>query len=308
MPVPLPDRRQERTPHLEARPEPLPAHVLARQAEEGLDARLKSLKKLKTVVSGGRKKLEKQPGSQKLLEKLLKDLEALAGPDAAPEAATLSSQIREQLQERSGQFERRFRDGLRGEAEKVGLEVGVFGDGLTLGPFGLTLDLKKETATLTYGKSPVEEKLPLDAARIAGRGAALAAELLAPPSDLPLLAAELEEAVRVAAVRERRPAGVEDLRAELPAVHREMCFLRQIKTRPLTKATVLEYPITRFVVEIKTLVQSDQNMSADRRFRLETAVIENTRNAKKSVYVPADLAKGYGEGTYFQAIVLTGAP
>jgi seryl-tRNA synthetase len=70
---------------------------------------------------------------------------------------------------------------------------------------------------------------------------------------------------------------------------------------------VAPYSIPRFVVETKTLVQSDLNSSRARRFRLETAVIENTKNPKKSVFIPNDLQKGYGEGTYFQAIILTGS-
>ena len=64
------------------------------------------------------------------------------------------------------------------------------------------------------------------------------------------------------------------------------------------------YPVARFVVELKSLVSSEFNLGRSRRFKLETAVIENTRNPKKSIFIPNQLDHGYGEGTFFQAIVL----
>ena len=62
--------------------------------------------------------------------------------------------------------------------------------------------------------------------------------------------------------------------------------------------------MARFVVEIKTLVQSNENLAAARRFRLEPAVIENTKNPNKSVFFPNDLSQGFGEGMYFQALIM----
>jgi hypothetical protein len=87
-----------------------------------------------------------------------------------------------------------------------------------------------------------------------------------------------------------------------------MVFLRQGRSRPASKASFVDYPLPRFVVELKTLVQSDYNARAERRLKLETAVIENTKNPRKSVFIPNDLSCGFGEGTYFQAIVLLPPP
>ena len=65
-----------------------------------------------------------------------------------------------------------------------------------------------------------------------------------------------------------------------------------------------EYTVARFAVEVASLVRAEANLSSDKPFRLETAVIENTGNPRKSVFIPKDLTKGYGEGMYYQAIVL----
>src|SRR6185503_1496593 len=114
---------------------------------------------------------------------------------------------------------------------------------------------------------------------------------------------EVEEAIRVVHARNKQTiAG--DLRAELPAVYREMAFIRQSDAPVPSKSNFREYPLVRFIVEIKTLIQSDFNATRTRRFKLETAVIENTKNSRKSVFIPHDLQKGFGEGTYFQAILL----
>lgn len=102
----------------------------------------------------------------------------------------------------------------------------------------------------------------------------------------------------------RNASLVGEIRAELPAVYRELFFIRH-GDELLAGQHPEPYPLARFVVEVKTLVQSDFNSSRSRRFRLETAVIENTRNPKKSVFIPNDVNKGFGEGTYFQAIILT---
>lgn len=83
-----------------------------------------------------------------------------------------------------------------------------------------------------------------------------------------------------------------------------MTAIRQDRGRTITSNSFRDYPLARFVVELKTLVQSEQNMTASKRFRLETAVLENTRNSKKSVLIPTDLQRGYAGGTYFQALVL----
>ena len=83
-----------------------------------------------------------------------------------------------------------------------------------------------------------------------------------------------------------------------------MFYNRQGRFSVTAKKSLKEYPLARFVVEIKTLVQSDENLASARRFRLEPAVIENTNNPNKSVFFPNDLSQGFGEGMYFQALIL----
>src|SRR5436309_1334500 len=82
---------------------------------------------------------------------------------------------------------------------------------------------------------------------------------------------------------------------ELLSVYREMFYFRQGRFTVTTRKSLKEYPVARFVVEIKTLLQSDENVAAARRFRLEPAVIENTKNPNKSVFFPNDLSQGFGE-------------
>lgn len=159
-------------------------------------------------------------------------------------------------------------------------------------------------APSAYATVPVVERLPLDAARITAACRTQADLILASPSDPERIAADLEQAMRVSIVRTGKTPTDTDLRAELPAVYREMVYLQQSPSRPLTKASIREYPLARFVVALKTLIQSDANLSSRKRFRLETAVIDNTRNRKKSVFVPNDLQKGYGEGMYYQALLM----
>jgi hypothetical protein len=178
---------------------------------------------------------------------------------------------------------------------------------MTIGPFQIGVDWKKGSASVQFAKIEVEKGLPLAPTDLLSRIDELTKRLLVPPSatSLPALAKEFEEAIRVCLTR-RGGSLLAELRAELPAVWRELRFIRQDDARPGVKHSD-PYPIAKFIVEVKTLVQSDFNMSRPRRFRLETAVIENTKNPKKSVFIPNDLNKGFGEGTYFQAIILTSA-
>ena len=175
-----------------------------------------------------------------------------------------------------------------------------------LGPFALSLDVAREVASLEYATVPIADKLPLDAVTITTECQKQAALILHQPRSSDELASMLEQAVRVAVVRTGQNPTHGELRAELPAVYREMVYLQQLPSRPPTKASFRDYPLPRFVVELKEFLQSDANLASRKRIRLETAVIDNTRNRKKSVFVPNDVRKGYGEGMYFQALVMLG--
>jgi hypothetical protein len=278
-----------------------------KEAEAALDAKIHGLKKAKAAFESGRRKIEKQPSSRKTLEKVVSDYEKL--PAEASEAATSALSVvlhslRKRLHDLSSNLERQMQHELQRLAAEKGLNCCVVAGTLTLGPFALSLDQSHERASLTYATFPVSERLPLEAEKIVTECEQQSQIILGPPEDLSRVAAEVEQAVRVAIVRTRKNPTGNELRAELPAVYREMVYIRQPQSRPLTKSSVREYPLPRFVVELKTLIQSDLNVSGKKRFRLETAVIENTRNTKKSVYIPNDLNKGYGEGMYYQALVL----
>ena len=144
----------------------------------------------------------------------------------------------------------------------------------------------------------------LDAEKLVAAAHDFAVTLIHAPVDVAKLASDLDEAIRVARTRNRKLTEARELRCPLPELHREMTLLRQDRSRAVTSKAFRDYPLARFVVELKTLIQSEQNINSSQRFRLEPAVIENTKNPKKSVFVPKDIYKGFGEGTYFQAIVL----
>lgn len=289
-----------------ADPSPRSVVELLTETETTLDAQIRGLKKTKTVLGGGRRKLEKEPSSQKILEKLVSDLQKLPSDVSTVVSAVLSKVVpalQQRLQELSSNLERDLRNELQQQAAGKGLDFGLAAGTLFLGPFALSLDLPRERARLAYATLVVADRIPLDAVKIIAECELHSQAILAPVDQLDRMAEELEQALQVAILRTRKSQTGSELRAELPAVYREMVYIRQSLTRPLTRASVREYSLARFLVELKTLIQSDRNLSANSRFRLETAVLDNTRNQKKSVYIPNDLNKGYGEGMYFQALV-----
>jgi hypothetical protein len=190
---------------------------------------------------------------------------------------------------------------MRRECESHDLAFKLLQDGFAVGPFKVLPNYAKEVAVLQYAKLDVAKDVSLSPSAIVERVAALRTILIREPVDVPAFSSQLEEAMRVALVRQGRPAKAE-LRADLPSVYREMIFIREGAGPRRTAAA--DYPLPRFVVELKTLAQSEQNMKAAHQFRLEPAVIENTKDTKKSIFIPNDLESGYGEGTYCQAVTI----
>ena len=182
-------------------------------------------------------------------------------------------------------------------APREGLSAKVLSpERLAVGPFLLTPDYRKEDAELAYAKIPVA-RVRLDAGSVLKAARELAESLLTLDED-GAFAKRLDEALRVAAARSGKPSLG---RAELPGVFQELRAMALMETRPR------QYTLPQFVVALKAFVQSDANLQASRRYRLETAVLENAKDKAKSVFIPADTAAGYGEGTYFQAIVVENA-
>ncbi|GDY07016.1 hypothetical protein LBMAG52_05020 [Planctomycetia bacterium] len=282
--------------------EQLASDILA--AEVGIKAKLDELKKTHEILKNAAEKIAKKPWPFSDTRKLLDELAARSNGLERVEVQQLHERLKKQLDDAAKTYERAFVDGLISEARKTHIPAGSASDAYFLGPFQLTLDFVKETGLLRYADQPIAAPMALDATKLVAAASEHAGALLVAPTDLAKLANDFEEAMRVALTRSRKPIEGRELRCALPDLHREMTAIRQDRGRTITSNSFRDYPLARFVVELKTLVQSEQNMTASKRFRLETAVLENTRNSKKSVLIPTDLQRGYAGGTYFQALVL----
>lgn len=275
------------------------------QAEQAIGDRISSLQKVRDRLGRARKQIESGKQVVLALESLADDLRQLPPEPPLPNLRELADHASEVARKYCEHGEREFLQAIKGIADAAGMSFGRAGDAITAGSFRIELDWKRGFASAHFAKLEVEKALPLVPKELVSRIEELSKLLLAPPpaNSLAGLAKEFEEAIRVCVTR-RNGSTVGELRAELPAVYRELRFIRQDDERSGGRRPDY-YPIARFIVELKTLVQSELNASRQRRFRLETAVIENTKNPKKSVFIPNDLSKGYSEGTYFQAIILT---
>ena len=273
-------------------------------AEKALAERVKALQKAKQRLARGRRDLAKNKRPVALLKKLVADLQALPPVPAGPDLAQLVDRLCQRQHQLAEGFHRDLWTQLQAAAEEVKLPARRVNDQFTIGPFVLHVNQDKETASLEYAKMTVGKDLPVDPGKLVAQSNRLAAELLTPPADLRVLAVEVEEALRVFLARQKKSLTADEWRGELPAVYRELFYIRQGRFSVTPKKSLKEYPVARFVVEIKTLIQSDENLAAGRRFRLEPAVIENTKNPNKSVFFPNDLSQGFGEGMYFQALIM----
>jgi hypothetical protein len=278
----------------------------ARQASEQqhvLKDREKVLKKVRGHLAKVRDDLASKPRPAAQLTKLISALSKVKGPgkaDVGPVLELLERHLRNLKERREDAFAQELR--ARCEAERVAFRP--LDDGWGIGPFDLHLVPAKEVAMLKYARQDLEKDLALDPGRILERVRDLEATLLALPRDLKALAAEVQEALRVAVARQGMPLTEPQLRADLPATYREMVYVRQGRTKAPSRATFRDYPLHRFIVELKALLQSEENLHAARRLKLEPAVIEHAKDTRKSLFFPNDLSRGYGEGTYYQALVL----
>lgn len=263
------------------------------------------LKKLRTRLSRTRKALSTKPAVATQVAALVSDLQEIKMDPPRPVVSQLIESLDAQLRILQRRLQESFPPDLRQSCERAGLGFKPLPDGFGVGPFFVAIDAQRETASFQYAKVPILKDVPLNASAIVAQAASLKAALLDPPVDLPRFRAELHEAMRVALARRDNRFATTDLRVELPAVFREMGFVRQFAgTTSKRKPAVAEFSLARFVIELKQFIQSDRNVHADQQFRLEPAVIENTKNPKKSVFIPRDISCGFGEGTYYQAIVL----
>ena len=274
-------------------------------AENALERKIKIERELLSDIAKARAQVSRgtQPTTAlRKLEGAFKQIADAALPEEVRKLNTLCGELSSSIMALKSES---AKNDLRAIAEKLSWNFKPLGDDFVFGPFVLKLDPKTETARLQFAKTDAGAKLPLDPGLIERTAIQFAESVLRPvdESAASALGTEMEEAIRVALARQKLPPAFGDLRAELPAVYREMASIRQYGNRTGRVSTGEDYPLGRFVVELKGLVGSDFNTSQTRRFKLEPAVIENTRNPKKSIYLPQRLDDGGGEGTYYQAIV-----
>lgn len=272
--------------------------------EAEIKGRLDALKKVHDLLKRASSRIAKRPWPFSDARTLISDLDPHVSCDTDDLIPQFQASLKKKLDEAAKTFEKSFIDTLASASQKSNLAMGNTNGDLMLGPFRLKLNLAQETADLYYADQPVTSSITMDPEMLVRKTIELTEDLLVAPTDVLKLASEFEESIKVALTRGRKPTQARELRCPLPELHREMTLLRQDRSRAVTSKSFREYPLAQFVVELKTLIQSEQNANSSQRFRLETAVIENTKNPKKSVFVPKDIKKGFGEGTYFQAIVL----
>jgi hypothetical protein len=263
------------------------------------------LSKLKARLDRTKKALKAKPSITAQIQLLITDLQAAK---SAPELQS-ASQMVESLDGLLRTYQRKLQEGfpsnLRQACESARLEFKAMTDGFGVGPFVVVTDVAKETAVIQYAKVAVVQDVPLNVQTIVTQATALKGSLIDTPVDLPRFRKDIHEAIRVAVARREARTPVAELRVELPASFREMCFIRSTSGSSSAKrGTADEYSLARFIIELKQFIQSDDNLKSSQQCRLEPAVIENTKNPKKSIFVPRDVACGFGEGTYYQAIIM----
>lgn len=272
------------------------------EAEQHITAYAAFLKQLKSRLSRAKKALTSKPDVASQVATLLSDLKGMKSDASPPVVSKLSDSLSNRLKSLRHRLQESFPAELRRGCEAAHLSFSALSDGFVVGSFLVTVSHQKETALFHYAKTEIDEGVPLSVQAIVERAQSIKDSLLDQPVDIDRFGDELDEAMRVAAARQSRTTRAE-LRVELPAIFRELAVIRKM-LRTKRKSARAEYSLARFVVELKQFVQSDQNLQAKRQFHLETAVLENTKNPKKSVFIPRDLKCGFGEGTYYQAIVL----
>lgn len=234
------------------------------------------------------------------LSGLLDEIKSL-GPDVTSGVdAKCIEALEAEIASSKVEYKERFLDALKAACSSNDIPIrALTEDTFAVGPVEVEPDYKKESATLKYSKVALGAPIALTPQLIVEKVKETLQDLQGQIKDVNTLAADFEEAIRVAISRSGKwPKGAE-LRADLPAVYRELAMVRQF-----AKKNSKPYSLAKFVFEFKGLVQSDWNAEASKVFTPEPAVIENARDPKKSIFVPNDLLAGFGEGTYFQALCL----
>ncbi|MFN8763006.1 MAG: hypothetical protein ACK5ZC_00890 [Pirellulaceae bacterium] len=263
------------------------------------------LKKISARLDVARKSLKSKPSIAAQIHPLITDLQAMKLPDASPTPPMIVATLNELLNKYQAKLSKEFPLLLKEATEAANIPFKPIANGFGIGPFEVVLDVAKEIASIHYAKLPVKKNIPLEVIGIVNQVITLKQSLIESPVDIPSFRKDIQEAIRVAVIRREGALPSVQLRADLPAVFREVHFIRTfINPTAGKKGDVVEYSLARFVIELKALIASDENVQSATPFKLETAVIENSKNPKKSIFVPKDTTIGFGEGTYYQAITL----
>lgn len=217
-----------------------------------------------------------------------------------PDVSRLVKELEQQIPLIRESLLRTFTESLRGECKSRAMDFQLVGCDFAIGTALLSVDWSREEAILTFARTVVAQRLPLAASECVDQAMAIQSQVNEPVS-LAKTREKFEEAMRVALARKNKQARGE-LRVELPQLFRELIFVQQLAGG----AAAAAYTMPRFVTELFHLVKSEDNLNTSRPFRLETAVLENTKDSRRSVFIPKNLNRSFDEGTYFQAIILRG--
>lgn len=272
------------------------------EVEDQANQHAAAMKRLVARLSRARKLLKNTSSLVAQVTSLISDLEQQECDLPVLSVAALSSSLKEELSDFKERISDKFPYELRDACDAAEIQFKAKLDGYAVGTFFVTIDVDKESAAFHFAKIDMRTDVPLNAKAIVEKATSLTASLLDEPVDRGAFESALNEAMRVVMARQDKTPNAE-WRVDLPLVYRELAFIRQSQTKR-HKASQISYSQPRFVVELKDFIQSPENLDARKQYRLETAVLENAKNPKKAMFIPQDVSRAFGEGTYYQSILL----
>jgi hypothetical protein len=269
-------------------------------AESALSESAKTAKSISQQLARAKKSLASGKGVVDVVDSLLKSLGKSPRLPNLETPQDLSGRIRQALEQERRQKTASVLNGIVRAAPDRGLLVKMLADTIALGPFRLAVNEQRLLVSFRYARIPVGSEVPLEVDQVLEEAQLLRAQLLdSIPSGGELMPL-WEEALRVAWIR-RNPKIGSEIRVALPDLYKEVLILRQGFSYGGTPKSS-QYSEARFIIETKTLLQSDQNLKSTTPIKPEAAVIENTKNRRKSMFLPNTIELGYGEGKYVQAV------
>jgi hypothetical protein len=277
-----------------------------------LQPHLAQLKKFQSLLAGAKKKISDSECASQDLKKLVSELRKLteffteASKDSKwiARTETFCNDVSTGIPAIEDAAKKAFWPQVENAANKAGIACGRLGSKEYLDTFELEADLSRNVATLIYAKHAAVSVLPMKPAVVVDEAKKFGERIRSweSQSTPEELGKRFDEAMSVSLVRERKSAQGDQKRVPLPALFREMQLLLQYRTKPGSTDMSHEYPLPRFIVELRALVTSEWNANSVRRFDLEPAVIENAGNWAKAVFIPESIGAGYGEGKWWQAL------